>query len=114
MVVERLGDWIKSSQALKNKLSDERSILLNESLQGVRTVKLYAWEAVVERRVSAKRDEELREIRKIALLRAVQNFLSFGVPTIVTVPVFYLYKQVRCMGSSDRPAAQPQRASAAA
>lgn len=140
MVVERLGDLIKSGQARKNKLSDQRSIMLNECLQGVRTVKLcdaaaspppparsaalrrapapalsrprhvltapcapgrrvrcrlsYAWEGVVERRVSAKRDEELGEIRRIALLRAVQNFLSFGVPTIVTVPVFYLYKRV--------------------
>jgi len=94
VIVERLGDWIKSAQARKNKHSDDRSIMLNESLQGVRTVKLHAWEAVVEKRVAAKRDAELLEVRKIALLRAFQNFLSFGVPTIATVPVFYMYRQV--------------------
>jgi len=93
VIVERLGDGIKRAQQAKNKLADERSVMLNESLQGVRTVKLYAWERVVERRVAERRAKELYELRKIAILRAVQQFLSFGVPTITTVPVFYLYNE---------------------
>eukprot|EP00301_Raphidiophrys_heterophryoidea_P005802 c12398_g2_i1.p1 GENE.c12398_g2_i1~~c12398_g2_i1.p1 ORF type:complete len:326 (-),score=62.72 c12398_g2_i1:471-1448(-) len=39
---EKLAAYIKKRQVLKNKASDSRNMLLNESFQGIRTVKLYS------------------------------------------------------------------------
>ena len=94
VVVERLGNRIRDAQRAKSKHADARGVLVNESLQGARTVKLYAWEAVVAKRVAAVRAKEEAQLVRIARLRAAQQFLSFGVPTAVTVPVFIVYKLV--------------------
>eukprot|EP00966_Prymnesium_polylepis_P225508 5216730-Prymnesium_polylepis.1 len=87
-VVDRLGIAIKNAQIAKMGLGDARSIVVNESLQGVRTIKLYAWEEVVARRVAAKRDLEMAKLQRMAALRAGQQFLSVGMPVVATVPVF--------------------------
>ena len=94
VVVERLGNRIRDAQRAKSKHADARGLLVNESLRGARTVKLYAWEAVVAKRVAAVRAKEEAQLVRIARLRAAQQFLSFGVPTAVTVPVFIVYKLV--------------------
>ena len=94
LMIERLGNSIKRAQLARNTIGDRRTLLINEALQGARTVKLYAWEDVMMRRVSVERRLELIELRRIAMLRAVQQFLSFGFPTICQVAVFVLYEHV--------------------
>ena len=49
LLVERLGNEIKVAQMAKNKAADKRSIVLNESMQGIRTIKLNAWEVRARR-----------------------------------------------------------------
>jgi ABC-type multidrug transport system fused ATPase/permease subunit len=48
---ERCGLQVKKYQTIKNKKADERSVVLNECLQGIRTVKMSAWEHALEGRV---------------------------------------------------------------
>ena len=66
VVVERLGNRIRDAQRAKSKHADARGVLVNESLQGARTVKLYAWEAVVAKRVAAVRAKEEAQLVRIA------------------------------------------------
>ena len=87
-------------QVKKFGAADKRSLVINECLQGVRTVKLNAWEEVVARRAAAARAAELASLRRIARLRAAQQFLGQGVPTLATVPVFILYRH---LNNSLRP-----------
>ena len=68
--------------------------MVNELLQGARTVKLYAWEGAMASRVATTREGELAELRVMAMCRVLQQFLSFGLPTLATVPVFVLYERV--------------------
>ena len=68
--------------------------MVNELLQGARTVKLYAWEDAMASRVATTREGELTELRVMAMCRVLQQFLSFGLPTLATVPVFVLYERV--------------------
>lgn len=93
-IVERLGKAITQAQVSRNKLGDSRNVLVNEALQGARTVKLYAWEAIMEERVTGARAKEVAKLRSIARYRAIQQFLSFGVPTLAQVPVFVVYELV--------------------
>ena len=62
-LVNALGDVIKRAQQRKNAHADVRVSLVNEALQGARTVKLYSWEEVMQQRVAAKRAAELVELR---------------------------------------------------
>ena len=91
-LVDYLSKVITRWQKYKNELSDKRGIRMNESLQGIRTVKLNAWEGFVRRRIMQYRSEEVRELRKMSVLRAFQYFLSFCIPTLVMVATFILYE----------------------
>ena len=92
--ISKIGEVIKNTQIQKNKLADLRVSRINEALQGARTVKLYGWEEVMQRRVGAEREKELACLKRMAMCRMFQQFLSYGVPTLVTVPVFILFERV--------------------
>jgi len=89
--VERVGDNVKKLQVQKYKLADERNVFLNEAMQGIRTIKLLAWEQAFLHRVMEKRDAEMVNLRTTGFQRAIQAFLSFGLPTLATVATFILY-----------------------
>ena len=93
-LVDYLSKVITRWQKYKNELSDKRGIRMNESLQGIRTVKLNAWEGFVRQRIMQYRSKEILELRKMSVLRAFQYFLSFCVPTLVMVGTFILYEAV--------------------
>merc|ERR1719424_117892 len=48
----------------------------------------------MEQRVTAARAKELQQLKRIAKFRVMQQFLSFGVPTLAQVPVFLVYETV--------------------
>ena len=50
------------------KLKDKRTKMINEILNGIKVLKLYAWEGAFEKNVAQVRDEEVVAIKKIAFL----------------------------------------------
>lgn len=50
---------------LKNKFSDERIKLVSETVDGVRLMKMYAWEEAFEKFIGNARVKELGTIRAI-------------------------------------------------
>jgi ABC-type multidrug transport system fused ATPase/permease subunit len=73
------------------KENDARVKVMNEVLQGVRAVKLYAWEDFFARRVLGIRERELAGIRGYALQSAVNSTLMQTAPIIVAVVTFLVY-----------------------
>lgn len=71
-VVDYLSKIVSRWQKYKNELSDQRGIRMNESLQGIRTVKLNAWEDHVRERIMEYRNKEIVELRNMSILRALQ------------------------------------------
>jgi len=61
-IFSRLG-WEKVG------FTDERVKVMNETLQGVRVVKLYAWEVPSQRRIQALRISEILKVAKYQLLK---------------------------------------------
>ena len=51
-LIDYLARVVMRAMVQKMRLADKRSMLLNESLQGIRTLKLYAWEDKFEERVA--------------------------------------------------------------
>ncbi len=92
-VCDFYGKKVETLQARKNTLSDERSSILNEIFQGIRTIKLNAWETSVAARVKAVRNKEINIIRQMNQYRALQTSLSWATPALAMMFSFLLYAE---------------------
>ncbi|KAG0330715.1 hypothetical protein BG004_002017, partial [Podila humilis] len=80
-------------QQMKNK--DQRIKLMNEILNGIRVIKLYAWENTFKKKVlSVRNDQELVIMKKIAYLFAAQAFIWCTAPLAVSLSTFAVYSLV--------------------
>ncbi len=61
---------------------------MNEILDGMKVLKLYAWEPSFEAKIKAIRDEEVRTLKKMSYLSAIQTFMFTAAPFIVTLASF--------------------------
>ena len=55
------------------KFTDERVKVMNETLQGIRVVKLYAWEQPTKARIEGIRNAEIKQVTKFQLLKLVNT-----------------------------------------
>lgn len=72
------------------KLKDQRIKLMNEVLNGIKVLKLYAWEVAFLRRINDIREQELKCIRQKAILNAVSSAIWTFVPILVYFPFLLL------------------------
>ncbi|KAL7754318.1 hypothetical protein RI367_000299 [Sorochytrium milnesiophthora] len=73
------------------KLTDQRVRLLSETLQGIKIIKLFAWESSFLSDIGDVRDKELVLVRKFTVLFAAINGLSLVVPSCAAILVFLVY-----------------------
>lgn len=66
------------------KSKDNRIKLMNEILNGIKVLKLYAWELAFTDKVLAIRQEELKVLKKSAYLAAVGTFTWVCTPFLVS------------------------------
>ena len=71
---------LKKLQISNMKNKDERIKIMNEILDGVKVVKLYAWEPSFVKKVVEIRDKELHTFKWIAYLQAVLTFIFSATP----------------------------------
>jgi ATP-binding cassette subfamily C (CFTR/MRP) protein 1 len=75
-------------------VKDQRIKAMNEILNGIRVLKLYAWEMAFIRSITHIRDIELGYIRKKAIIGAVSNILWTFTPILVRnnqIYIFWIY-----------------------
>ncbi|CAF4411693.1 unnamed protein product, partial [Adineta steineri] len=73
------------------KVKDERIKTMNEILNGIRVLKLYAWEMAFIRSITHIRDKELQYIRRKAIVSAISNILWTFTPILVGITTFATY-----------------------
>ncbi|XP_036445135.1 multidrug resistance-associated protein 1 isoform X3 [Colossoma macropomum] len=81
----------KTYQVAQMKSKDNRIKLMNEVLNGIKVLKLYAWELAFKDKVSAIRESELRVLKKAAYLGAVSTFTWVCAPFLVALSTFAVY-----------------------
>uniref|UniRef100_A0A671NK66 Multidrug resistance-associated protein 1 n=1 Tax=Sinocyclocheilus anshuiensis TaxID=1608454 RepID=A0A671NK66_9TELE len=81
----------KTYQVAQMKSKDNRIKLMNEVLNGIKVLKLYAWELAFKDKVSAIRESELRVLKKTAYLGAVSTFTWVCAPFLVALSTFAVY-----------------------
>uniref|UniRef100_A0A2C9JXX7 ABC transmembrane type-1 domain-containing protein n=1 Tax=Biomphalaria glabrata TaxID=6526 RepID=A0A2C9JXX7_BIOGL len=90
-----VNTWIGSKQKLIQEsmlaIKDSRIKLVNEILNGMKVLKLYAWETQFKNKVEAIRNKEVVQLYKIALLYVLSG-LCWGVaPYVVGMLTFATY-----------------------
>lgn len=64
-------------------VKDQRMKMMSEILNGIRVLKLYAWEAAFIRSINHIRKKELRYIRQMAIISATSSMLATFTPILV-------------------------------
>lgn len=77
------------------KSKDSRIKLMNEMLNGIKVLKLYAWELAFKDRVSKIRENELQVLKKVAYLGAVSTFTWVCAPFLVS-PALTSFVLIKC------------------
>ncbi|XP_069394999.1 ATP-binding cassette sub-family C member 2 [Paralichthys olivaceus] len=73
------------------KYKDKRLKIMNEILNGIKILKLYAWEPSFQTRVEGIREEELKVMKKFAYFSSVSTLLFTCTPLLVSVLSFAVY-----------------------
>ncbi|XP_064317887.1 multidrug resistance-associated protein 1 isoform X6 [Phalacrocorax carbo] len=73
------------------KSKDNRIKLMNEILNGIKVLKLYAWELAFREKVLEIRQKELKVLKKSAYLAAMATFTWVCAPFLVALSTFAVY-----------------------
>ncbi|KAG8000099.1 Canalicular multispecific organic anion transporter 1 [Nibea albiflora] len=73
------------------KFKDKRLKIMNEILNGIKILKLYAWEPSFQMQVDDIRGEELKVMRKFAYLSSVSTFIFSCAPALVSLATFAVF-----------------------
>ncbi|KAL4648167.1 canalicular multispecific organic anion transporter 2 isoform X2 [Arapaima gigas] len=84
----------RAFQVEQMQYKDSRIKLMNEILNGIKVLKLYAWENSFKGKVLEIRDKELNVLRKMAYLGAVSTVAWTSAPFLVALTTFAVYVMV--------------------
>lgn len=86
-----LTNAVKKLQMKQMKLKDARMKMMNEVLNGIKVLKLYAWENSFKEQVMRIRNEEVKILRKHAYLNAGTTLAWNCTPVFVSLFTFMVY-----------------------
>ena len=78
-------------QIQQMKQKDQRVKMMNEILQGMKILKLFAWEESFQKLVSDIRDKEINILTRNAYLQAGSGFIWAAAPFVVSLVTFATY-----------------------
>ncbi|XP_063019479.1 ATP-binding cassette sub-family C member 2 [Melospiza melodia melodia] len=81
----------KTIQERNMKNKDERMKIMTEILNGIKILKLFAWEPSFEKRVNDIRARELKNLVNFGYLQSVSVFAFTCAPTLVSLASFAVY-----------------------
>ncbi|XP_018568582.1 multidrug resistance-associated protein 1-like [Anoplophora glabripennis] len=89
-----IANKIKTMQIKQMKYKDERVKLMNEILNGIKVLKLYAWEPSFENQVLKIRNKEIKVLKTSAYLQAGTSFIWSCAPFLVSLVTFATFALV--------------------
>ncbi|CAI9737156.1 resistance-associated 1-like [Octopus vulgaris] len=72
-------------------IKDKRIKLINEILNGIKVLKLYAWEPSFQEKINDIRNQEMNILRSSSYLQAFSMFTWTTIPYLVTIATFVTY-----------------------
>ncbi|XP_074036471.1 multidrug resistance-associated protein 1-like [Leptinotarsa decemlineata] len=86
-----IANKFETLQVRQMKNKDKRVKLMNEILNGIKVLKLYAWEPSFEKQVAKIRDKEIKVLKETAYLNAGTSFIWSCAPFLVSLVTFATY-----------------------
>ncbi|XP_045474208.1 multidrug resistance-associated protein 1 isoform X6 [Harmonia axyridis] len=86
-----IANKVKVLQIKQMKNKDERVKLMNEVLNGIKVLKLYAWEPSFEKQLLKIRSKEIAVLKEAAYMNAGTSFIWSCAPFLVTMLTFAIY-----------------------
>ncbi|XP_071568160.1 multidrug resistance-associated protein 1 isoform X7 [Temnothorax nylanderi] len=86
-----IANKVKTLQIRQMKCKDERVKLMNEVLNGIKVLKLYAWEPSFEQQILEIRVKEIQVLKEAAYLNAGTSFIWSCAPFLVSLVSFTTY-----------------------
>ena len=83
-----LSSRMKKYQAMNMKNKDNRMKAMNEVIDGIKVLKLYAWEPSFEQQIGYIRNDEVQNLKKMSYLSALQTFIFNSTPFLVALASF--------------------------
>jgi ABC-type multidrug transport system fused ATPase/permease subunit len=90
-ITRRMSMHMKTLQKSLSSLRDERIKLTNEVLNGMKVIKLQAWEAELQHRVQDVRERELAVFRTYSISQCLSGVLYTTIPLLVSISTFATY-----------------------
>ncbi|XP_060803850.1 multidrug resistance-associated protein 1 isoform X3 [Amyelois transitella] len=86
-----IANRVKTLQIKQMKYKDERVKLMNEVLNGIKVLKMYAWEPSFEDQVLKIRNKEMNVLKQTAYLNSATSFIWSCAPFLVTFLTFLTF-----------------------
>ena len=83
--LERISKQIGRIREQIIKHTVARTLLVNETLQGIRVVKMYSWERFIREKIESTRKEEVRLLRKYLFYKMIGTVCRFLICEIVQI-----------------------------
>ncbi|KAJ7696072.1 multidrug resistance-associated ABC transporter [Mycena rosella] len=83
-----LAKMMRRYQISSRKKTDARVQQVTETMNVLRMIKSFAWEAKIQDDIAAKREDELMAIRNVRLLMVFNSCINFVVPLLVLLTTF--------------------------
>ncbi|KAJ9087838.1 hypothetical protein DSO57_1029157 [Entomophthora muscae] len=94
-----IGRRLRNLQQRLLKVKDSRIKLMDELLNGMKVIKLYAWEKTfLSKLFEIRNNQEIATLRRYAFLNSAATFTSFSLPLFVSFVTFTVYSLI-----SDEP-----------
>ncbi|KAG7759026.1 hypothetical protein KL911_000163 [Ogataea haglerorum] len=91
-----MNTWVfgqqKKLQKTQMKVKDERTGLISEMLNNIKSLKLYAWELPYKKKLMyVRNNKELSNLKKIGIFQACSQFIFNTTPYLVSTSTFALF-----------------------
>ncbi|XP_041981791.1 multidrug resistance-associated protein 1 isoform X4 [Aricia agestis] len=86
-----IANRVKTLQIRQMKYKDERVKLMNEVLNGIKVLKMYAWEPSFEDQILKIRNKEMNVLKQTAYLNSATSFIWSCAPFLVIFLTFFTY-----------------------
>lgn len=95
-----IGNKLKALQKDQMLRKDERIKFIHETIEGIKLIKLYAWEEAFKEQIGKVREEELNIVKKSVIFAALSYISWILVPFFVALASFTVFV---LMNSHTRP-----------
>ena len=87
----------------KSQASDKRIHLTNELLEGIRPIKMYAWESAFLKKITEARNDELFWIKKMNLIISLNKIVAKITPFFLSSLIFLIHYVISDKGMVTTP-----------